>query len=155
MLLSDLCPFSRVLFLILMLELPLPAPEKSSYPHAESIVTGIMHPFWKFPFFDGWHFFSTLDVDGHINGKPIPTARIRYHWVCRDCDHWAMIQPFPELHLRSIWFIKRVSASVWSPDAVPYASPGWGSIKYLTELKNNIAAHKRLPILQEAKPRCP
>jgi hypothetical protein len=131
-----------LILLLLSLRLPLPALEKSAVLNAESIVTGTMSSFWIFPWLDGWHFHSHLEVDGLIFGRPIPKTNIRYHWVCQSCNIWIIIRPFPEIYCRSLWFIRQSKNGVWTADHIQPDHPGWADLDFLPELRERIATYK-------------
>jgi hypothetical protein len=119
------CPYLLPL-LLLLASPPLPAPEVSAHiASSDIIVSGTMRHLLILPWFDGWRFWGSLEVDSMLKGKPLRQPLIRYYYHCLQCDSMVLLRNHKVLYERSIWFLRKSRGDLWIGNETIPADPGW------------------------------
>jgi hypothetical protein len=118
------------------------AVEKYWIAHEASlIVVGTLHPNPTFPWFDGWHFTGTIDVDEVLFG-PRPPAQIDYRFVCPYalCNDWrSTTQSTASFKAKGIWFLRPLDGRSWQPST----GFGFGALSAREDYEDYIRRYKQ------------
>jgi len=95
--------------------------EKSTIAvQATLIVVGTLHLDPPFPWFDGWHFTGTIDVEEVLYGEA-PTRHRAYRLIEADPKRdWRMFPTafryfYQALRTKCLWFLRPLDAQAWRP----------------------------------------
>jgi hypothetical protein len=87
---------------------------------ATLVVVGTLHPNPPFPWFDGWHFTGTIDVEEVLHGS-ISTKRLAYRLIESSPNRDFRMFPtafryfYRDLRTKALWFLNPIDAQTWRP----------------------------------------